>query len=63
MYFLFGALGKAAQKHPRLALNADTLHLGVANVLDDWAQAGHTQSGKVFVGCKAFRTETGIWCG
>jgi hypothetical protein len=43
--------------------NADTLRCDVANDLDDSHQASHRWLGKVFVECKAFGTETGIWCG
>jgi len=48
---------------PAKITNADTLRCEVANDLDDSHQASHRCSCKVFIGCKAFGTETGIWCG
>jgi hypothetical protein len=48
---------------PAKIANADTQHCQVANDLDDSHQASHRWQCKVFIGCKASGTETGIWCG
>ena len=46
-----------------LIINADSPRLDVVNDLDEIEEAIQGWDCQVFIGCKAFRTETGIWCG